>query len=158
MNIKSEPKIVEKVAFRVVGLRYEGKNEHGEVPALWDRLIPRINEVVTDTKHWIGYGIARALPNVDASDKWEYLAGVEVSPGRKIPADMVVWDVPALNYAVVPAHDVPGIGPANAYFNKEWLPNSREWEAGEPLMIEIYPESFGQDMILYLYFPIKRKI
>ena len=157
MNQNPKTSITEKTAFRVVGLRYEGKNEHGEVPALWDLFIPRINEVVDDPKHWIGYGIARALPGIDASEKWEYLAGVEVSPGKKIPEDMVIWEIPASTYAVVPAHDMPGIGPANDYFYNEWLPNSQEWKSGEPFMFEMYPESFGQDLILYLYFPIKRK-
>lgn len=28
---------------------------------------------------------------------------------------------------------------------------------GEPLMIELYPATFGQDSILYLYFPVKGK-
>ncbi len=150
-------KIVEKSALRLVGLRYEGLNQHGEVPAMWDQFIPRVGELVKDPSHWIAYGVARSMPGVDASEKWEYLAGVEYTPGMKIPTDMVLWDVPALTYAVLPAQDVSGIGPASHYFYQEWLPNSTEWDAGEPLMLELYPETFGQDMILYLYFPVRPK-
>ena len=157
MTTQAEPKIVEKATFTIAGLRYEGLNQHGEVPALWDIFIPRVGELVADPSRWVAYGVARSIPGVDASGKWEYLAGVEITPGKKIPSDMVVWDIPALTCAVLPANDVPGIGPTSQYFYQEWLPNSKDWAAGEPLMLEVYPETFGQDMILYLYFPIKRK-
>jgi predicted transcriptional regulator YdeE len=149
MTTPGEPKIVEKASFQIVGLRYEGLNQHGEVPALWDIFIPRAGELVADPSRWVAYGVARSIPGVDASERWEYLAGVEVTPGKNAPPDMVVWEIPALPYAVLPANDVPGIGPASQYFYQDWLPNSKEWEGGAPLMLEVYPETFGQDMILY---------
>lgn len=31
--------MIDKKAFLVAGLRYEGRSEHGEVPALWDPFI-----------------------------------------------------------------------------------------------------------------------
>jgi AraC family transcriptional regulator len=157
MTAQTEPQIVEKKACRVAGLRYEGKNEHGEVPALWDQFIPRVGELVPDATHWVGYGIGRAIPGVDAAEKWEYLAGVEVAPEASIPADMVAWEIPALTYAVLPAHDVPGIGPVTDYYYGEWLPQSAEWEGGEALMMEVYPVTYSEDLIMYLHFPIKRK-
>ena len=157
MNTLNEPKIVEKAAFRVVGLRYEGKNEHGEIPAMWDQFIPRIGGLVPDPAKWVAYGISRSIQGVDVNEKWEYLAGVELPHAIKIPSDMVVWEIPALTYAVLPANDVPGIGPITNYFEKEWLPHSQEWEADVPMMIELYPETYSQDLVIYLYFPIRRK-
>ena len=158
MMLETQPHMVEKKAFRVAGLRYEGKSEHGEVPALWDQFIPQVGELVPDPAHWVGYGVARAIPGVDVADRWEYLAAVEVAPGASIPADMVAWEIPALTYAVLPAHDVPGIGPVSDYLCQQWLPHSAEWEdGGEGFMMEVYPETFSQDLIIYLHFPLKRK-
>jgi len=153
---KPKVRIEQKQAFLVAGLRYEGKNEHGEIPAMWDLFLPRAGELVTDTGHLVAYGVARALPNYAAGDVYEYLAGVEVASLANLPPGMVGWKIPALTYAVVPAHDVPGIGPASNYFY-EWIAHSQEYNTGEGLTIEYYPETFGQDMILYLYFPVKRK-
>jgi len=157
MNPPSEPKIIGKAAFQVLGLRYEGLNEHGEIPAMWEQFILRVGELVPDPAHWTAYGIARSIPGADVTKKWEYLAGVEATPGINIPSDMVVWEIPALTYAVLPANNVPGIGPTTHYFNQEWLTHSQEWEAGEPLMIELYLETYSQDFIIYLHFPIKHK-
>ena len=158
MTTEIQPQIVKKKAFRVAGLRYEGRNEHGEVPALWDQFIPRVGELVPDPAHWVGYGVARAIPGVDVAEKWEYLAAVEVAPGASIPADMVAWEIPALTYAVLPAHNVPDIGPVSDYFCQQWLPHSAEWEdPGEGFMMEVYPETFSQDLVIYLHFPVQRK-
>jgi predicted transcriptional regulator YdeE len=154
---KPKVRIEQKQAFLVAGLRYEGKNEHGEIPAMWDLFLPRAGELVMDTAHLVAYGVARALPNSGEGAPFEYLAGVEVASLDKLPPGMVGWEIPALTCAVFPAHDVPDIGPVNDYFFREWLPHSQEYTMGEGLMIEYYPETFGQDMILYLYFPIKRK-
>ena len=157
MTTQTEPKIVQKAAFRVAGLRYEGKNEHGEVPALWDnQFLPRMDELASIR---VGgtYGIARAIPGVDVSRGFEYLAGVEVAVEASLPSGMVAWEMPPLTYAVLPAQDVPGIGPMCDYFYQEWLPKSPEWEMGVGLMMEYYPETFPQDLIIFLHFPIKRK-
>jgi predicted transcriptional regulator YdeE len=36
-----EPKIVSKPAFTIVGLKYRGKNEGNEIPALWQTFMAR---------------------------------------------------------------------------------------------------------------------
>ena len=157
MKIPTEPKIEQKSAFRIAGLRYEGKNEHGEIPAMWDMFIPRIGELESIQSGGV-YGIARSIPGMDASEGYEYLAGVEVRAGEPLPQGMVAWEIPAHTYAVLPAQDIPGIGPVNDHYEREWLPNSKDWEPGGDFMMEYYPPSFGsQDMILYLYFPVTRK-
>jgi predicted transcriptional regulator YdeE len=70
---------------------------------------------------------------------------------------MVAWEVPASAYAVPPANDVPGLAPGLDFYYGTWLPQSTEWEGGEPFNLEVYPESYSQDLIIYLRFPIKRK-
>jgi predicted transcriptional regulator YdeE len=157
MTTQTEPKIVEKTAFRVAGIRYEGKNEHGEIPAMWDnQFLPRMGEL-DNIRVGGTYGIARSMPGVEVSHGFEYLAGMEVAAGAPLPSGMIAWEIPTLTYAVLPAHDVPGIGPVCDFFYQEWLPKSPEWEMGEGLMMEYYPETYPQDLIIYLHFPIKRK-
>ena len=154
---RPEPTIERKDALLVAGLRYEGKNEHGEIPAMWDEFLPRVSELVADASRFAAYGVARALPKTEESGAFEYLAGVAVASLDNLPPGMVGWGIPALTYAVLPAHDVPNIGPVSHYFYGEWLPQSQEYEMGEGLMVEYYPETFGQDSVLYLCFPVKRK-
>ncbi len=157
MTLSLEPKIVDKATFRVAGVSYQGNNEHGEIPALWDnQFLPRMREL--DPIRTGGtYGIARAIAGVDASQGFEYLAGDEVQQDASLPPYMVAWQIPANTYAVLPAQGVAGIGPVDAYFNQEWLPQSTEWEAAGGFMMEFYPPSFGQDMVLYLYYPVVKK-
>lgn len=69
---------------------------------------------------------------------------------------MVAWGIPASTYAVLPAHDVPGIGVVCDHFYGVWLPQS-EYEGSLPLMVEVYPETFGQDGVIHVYFPVRRK-
>jgi AraC family transcriptional regulator len=154
---RREPRIEHKDAFLVAGLRYEGRNEQGEIPAMWDRFIPRAGELVADPSRLVAYGVARALPRPEVEGAFEYLAGVEVDSLDDLPSDMVGWEIPALTYAVLPAHGFPEVGATCDYFCREWLPKSKEYEEGEGLMIEHYPETFSQDLIIYLWFPVERK-
>ena len=153
---KPEPKIERKGALLLAGMRYEGTNEHGEIPALWDQFMPRVAELISDPARLVAYGVARALPNSVEGGPFEYLACVEVPALENLPTGMVGWKVPAMTYAILPAHGIPGIGPVSDYFYHEWLPQSKEYEMGDGLMIEYYPETFGQDLTIYLHFPVRR--
>ncbi len=154
---KPEPRIEQRGAMLVAGLRYEGRNEQGEIPALWDQFMPRVAELGTDPARLVAYGVARGLPGTTAGGPFEYLACVEVPSVVDLPQGMVGWEVPAMTCAVLPVHGIPGIGPATDYFYREWLPHSSEYVAGEGLMIEHYPETFSQDLIINLRFPVRRK-
>ena len=153
-----EPKIVSKGAFLIAGMRYQGKNEHGEIPAMWELFLPRISELVgSQAQGFEAYGVARSLPDFDKSGEFEYLAAVEAKSLDNLPEGMTGWQIPAYTYAVLPAQDVPGIGPVSHYYYQEWLPKSQEYEMDGNLMMEVYPETYSQDLVIYLYFPVKRK-
>jgi AraC family transcriptional regulator len=149
--------IVTRGAFRVAGMRYEGKNEHGEIPQMWEEFLPRSSEITVNLDPGAFLGIARSMPGVPESEGFEYLAGVQVSATAELPNGMVAWEVPTLTYAVLPAKDVAGIGPVSNDFYQKWLPQSTEWKMGAGLMIEYYPPSYAQDMIIFLNFPIQKK-
>ena len=100
--------------------------------------------------------MARGLPNA-APGVFEYLAGVTVKSLVNLPAGMVGWEIPAQTYAVLPAHDVPDIMPVINYYYQEWLPRSKEFTSAQGAFLELYPETYPQDLIIYLHFPVRRK-
>jgi AraC family transcriptional regulator len=53
-----EPQIIAKPAFTVVGLKYRGKNEHNEIPQLWESLFPdRVAEIQHKVDPHVSYGV-----------------------------------------------------------------------------------------------------
>lgn len=155
---KQEPQIVQKGAFRVAGTRYEGRNEHGEIPTMWDHeFLPRMGELASIQVSQDAYGVTRVLPSFARDGRFEYLAAVEVRSFANLPQGMAGWEVPAQTYAVLAAHDVSGIGPTLDYFYREWLPQLKEFEGTDGPMLEVYTEAFERDQTIYLYFPVRRK-
>jgi len=140
----------------VAGLRYEGKGAPGEIPALWDNQFgPRMGELAYIRVGGEAYGLVRAKPDFGQTGVFEYLASVEVKSLDHLPPGMVGWEIPAQTYAVLPAKDVPGIAPALDYYYHQWLPQSKEYVAADGPMFELYPATFDQDLIIYLYNPVR---
>jgi predicted transcriptional regulator YdeE len=153
-----EPRIVNGNAFNVAGLRYAGKNLHGEIPAMWDVFFTRIGELehVSLPGHkW--YGVCRTLPLDSQEEGFEYLSSVEVSSLNALPEGMVGWEVPALTYAVLPANDVAGIAPTCDYFYGQWLPNSAAYVPVDGPMFEEYSPNYPADPTIYIYFPVQAR-
>jgi len=151
------PKIVKKDVFLVAGLRYEGKNEKGEIPAMWNDFVPRINELGLDnTKPIVAYGVSRSIPNAEPG-VFEYLSAVEVKSITNLPQGMVGWEIPAQTYAVFPVYGLSDIGRVINFCYKEWLPQSKDYDVVDGPLFEFYPETFDQDSTLYIYVPIKQK-
>jgi predicted transcriptional regulator YdeE len=84
----------------------------------------------------------------------KYLAAVAVRPGAPLPEGMVRWEIPALTYAVLSVNGVPGISLVRDYYYHEWLPSSA-YTGDAPLMMEVCPASFGEDLTILLHFPIR---
>jgi AraC family transcriptional regulator len=148
-----EPKIVSRPAFTVVGVLYRGKNEHGEVPQMWDqKLLPRVQEIPHQVTPPLAYGV---LDHYDPqTGEFDYLAGYGVERVADLPEGMVRWDVPAQTYAVFPC-TLPTVmdGFGAAY---SWLKQSGTQRADGP-EFEFYDEHFhGDESALYIYIPIKR--
>jgi AraC family transcriptional regulator len=152
-----EAHIVTRPAFRAAGLPYLGRNEHGEIPALWDNdFLPRLNELAGIRTSGEAFGICR-MPQNAAPGEFEYLAAVAVPPDADLPAGMVSWEIPAATYVVVRAHDVPEIAPVQEYIYREWLPASAAWEGVDGPMFELYPPDFGKTMDIDVYWPVRPK-
>ncbi len=148
-----DPKIESRPAFQVVGLTYHGRNEHGEIPALWEELNLRWGELLALGETRGCYGICR---EGDATG-FDYLAGVDAGPLSAPPEGMAVWQVPAATYAVFPC-TIPTIGAIYDYAHNTWLPNSGYRRAPTP-DFECYPETFEEGSLeseLLVYIPITR--
>ena len=97
-----EPKIVTKPAFTVVGMKYRGRNEQNEIPQLWERFMPRAQEVTPKANPRQYYGV---MDNFDEKTReFDYLAGFEVDGASKVPSGMESWQVPEQTYAVFPCN------------------------------------------------------
>jgi AraC family transcriptional regulator len=148
--------IVSKAAFTVVGFKYRGKNEHNEIPRLWDiEYLPRMNEIRHRTERYVSYGL---MSNYDPeTGEYDYLAGAEVSDATDIPQGMMVWQVPSQAYAVYPCI-LSEIGDAWDFMYQNWLPFSSYVHADGP-EFEYYGPEFTTaadpaKARMYLYVPV----
>ena len=152
-----EPKIVKMDSFKVVGLRYVGKNEHSEVSELWVRANPRFGEIPNIAKD-PNAAIGLCIPNPQG--QLDYIAGLPVSDLEHVPQGMDSKEVPAQTYVVFDAHGVPDIMPTYKTILEDWLPNSN-YLPGDGPDFEYYPPEFdpqaAQTSTLQIYFPIKEK-
>jgi AraC family transcriptional regulator len=147
-------KIVERSGFTVVGLKYRGKNEQGEIPQLWQVLGPRTGEIENLVDDTAAYGISA---NVDMeTGEFDYIAGYEVSSAEEVPEGMVAFEVPDGKYAVF-STTLPKIGETFDQAYHTWLPQAGEQPRGGP-EFELYDERFDPqdpDSEFDLYIPIE---
>jgi predicted transcriptional regulator YdeE len=90
-----EPKVVKKKAFRVVGMEWNSRSSEGNIPQLWERFIPRENEIQGKLEPAVSYGLCMPSPNGD----FTYVAGFESSE-EIVPQGMIEIIVPEQQYAV----------------------------------------------------------
>jgi predicted transcriptional regulator YdeE/DNA-binding transcriptional MerR regulator len=149
-----EPRIVNREAFTVVGMEYQGKNENNEIKDMWDAFAPRMGEIKHPNWQWGSYGICRDMPEEEGL---HYLAGVEVDQVEEVPDGMAVWTVPEQTYAVFPC-TLPTLHDAYRYAFEEWLPQSGYQRADGP-DFELYTEEFDPQnpaSTMYIYVPVQK--
>jgi len=148
-----EPKIESKSAFTVVGMKCRGKNEKGEIPALWQELMPRIREIRNLATGGESFGV---MDNYDeASGNFDYIAALGVSTAQDLPEGMVSWDVPAQKYVVF-GFEFANVREASQESYAS-LPDLGYKHAAGP-EFEYYPAEFDPnkpESLMYLYIPIE---
>ena len=149
------PEIKSLPAFCVIGQLYRGKNEHGEIPAMWDTLNARRGELQAIRGSGAAYGVCG---NMEPDGVFEYIAGVEVPVGAEAPEGMSRWEVPAQIYAVFPC-TLQTIHQAYEQAYQVWLPGSGYKRIDGP-DFELYPETFEpsdpESQGMFIYIPIGR--
>lgn len=156
-----EPKIIDFPGVTVVGLKYVGKNEQQEIPAMWDDLHERWAEIQHPSG--LAYGLCRACTPEEAAGAPEgsfaYLAGAEIGADGRVPDGLEAWTVAPGLYAAF-ACTLSTIHDAYAYVWETWMPNSTAYAGRKALDVELYPATFepnGDNQDMFIYIPIQPK-
>lgn len=153
-----EPKIVDCDAMTVVGMEYVGKDEYGEIPALWDRFNPRCQEVTHLRRPIAALGVCGEMR---ADGNFSYIAGFWVDEVDAVPDGMVVKQIPPATYAVF-THCGPLFGVEHdlaatyRFIYQEWMPTSG-YRRAPTQSFELMDErfAFGQEQSeMAIYVPV----
>jgi predicted transcriptional regulator YdeE/DNA-binding transcriptional MerR regulator len=138
-----EPKIVNRPAFKVIGLSYVGKNEHGEIGQMWDRFNQRSDEIKSiNGKEAFGLCFSTVEGGAQPGE-FEYVAGFEVANNQNIPAGMVYRQVPAYQYAVFTHHGkLDTLGETYHYIYNTGLAQAGLQVHPDKFDMEVYDEDF----------------
>jgi predicted transcriptional regulator YdeE/DNA-binding transcriptional MerR regulator len=153
---KMEPVAFETLpAFKVMGMKYRGKNENGEISDMWSVFNPRCHEIPSISQ--CGFGVC-FMDSSMPEGVFEYVAGLKVASDAVALKGMVVVDVPENKYAVF-EHRGSKETLMNTYhlIADEWFPRSGMKPTGGYDM-EFYDDQFkdfAPDSIMYIYEPIK---
>lgn len=153
-----KPEIIFKEEFYVVGLRYFGSNQNGEIPELWDEFNKRYDEIENKVSGGC-IGLCEHVENFDPdSSKFEYVCCCEVSKTTVIPDGMVLRKVPAQKYArFVHKGPVDSLGETYDKIFGEYLPD-HDLHTAVAADFEYYGDEFefgSENSIMYVYIPIK---
>ena len=158
ITIKSHPEMI------IVGLKYHGKNEAGEIPQLWGQLMGRAAEI--QKRDWsvrAGYGVSIMGEDFEQTMIFDYIAGFPVLEAPDaLPEGMGQFKLPEGNYAVITVPDLASISQAyDAVYR--WIAASEEYavdlSAGN-FNFELYGEEFMPDEgseKFFIYVPVKEK-
>ncbi|MGA9192236.1 MAG: GyrI-like domain-containing protein [Anaerolineales bacterium] len=148
-----EPRILTKPAFSVMGLTVSAKGGSPEIPGLWEKLMPRLEEI-SGRNSDDAFGV---IDNFDEeAGEMDYTAGYQVEASQQPPSGMTVVHVPAQTYAVFEC-TLPTLMEALDRAYHAWLPNSGYRRARGP-EFEYYGEDFfasDPDSPMSIFVPIE---
>jgi predicted transcriptional regulator YdeE/DNA-binding transcriptional MerR regulator len=99
-----QPKIVNRPAFKAIGLSYVGKNEHGEIGQMWGRF-NQVSQAIQSINDKEAFGLCfSTVEGPSRPGEFEYVACFEVADDKIVPPGMVYRQVPAYKYAVFTHH------------------------------------------------------
>ena len=136
-----EPQFVTKPAFTIVGMLLRATPMTPEIPRLWDRFVPRIDEIAHLAEPQTSYGVMDHFD--EATSQFDYMAGCSVTAVDTLPAEMQRWEVPANTYAVFTT-TLPTLGQVWGYIYDTWLPASGYRQGAGPYF-ERYGEHFSPE-------------
>ena len=158
IDIKSHPEVT------VVGLKYHGKNEAGEIPQLWQKINQYWDKIQSlDEAAHAGYGVSIMDEDFEQTMVFDYIAGFPVfDKNVQQPEDLVSFTIPKGDYAVITVPNLESISQAyDAVYR--WVAQSEEYVinlAEGNFNFELYGEEFmpaeGSEKF-YIYVPVKEK-
>jgi AraC family transcriptional regulator len=150
----TQPQLITKPAFTVVGLLLHTQPMSPDIPALWDKFVPRMNEITHPAHERVSYGLMGRFDQ--ATGMFDYMAGNPVTQADQLPVGMSRWDISAHTYAVLET-TLSKIGETMNYLYQTWLPSSDYYAVDAPCF-ERYGEAFSPDNpVVEIYVPITKK-
>lgn len=157
-----EYKIVEKKAFKVIGLKnsfkYETANQ--EIPKMWKKFF--IKNIFSKIKPKYAVNIDNNM----GSNEFDYIIGDDYNGTLKASKGFEIIEIPKFTWAVFPCIGSASVKmqETNEKIFKKWLPSSDEYEIAAGYNIEMYsnPDDYknGIDDEKYyceIWIPIKKK-
>jgi predicted transcriptional regulator YdeE/DNA-binding transcriptional MerR regulator len=150
-----QPKIVNRPAFKVVGLSYVGKNEHGEISQMWGRF-NQVCQAIQSINNKEAFGVCfNTVEGASRPGEFEYVAGFEVADDKAVPAGMVYRSVPAYQYAVFTHKGkLDTLGETYQYIYNTGLAQAGLKPHPDKFDMEVYDEDFllgSDDSKFYIY-------
>jgi len=150
---QSEPQLITKPSFSVVGMLIRTQPMTPEIPKLWDKFVPRIDEIQNGLEPHVSYGL---MDNFDQTGM-DYMTAISVTQATEIPTDMTHRNIPANTYAVFET-TIATVGDTFGYIFNTWLPGSNYRQSPAPYF-ERYGETFDptSDPNFSIYIPVEKK-
>ncbi len=154
------PRLVTIEERTIAGMKLDWlSGQPNPIPELWQRFMPRANELQARVNGSTCYGLCRLLDDAP-EDGMEYTAGYEVRATDNLPQGMVARTIPAGTYLVFTHRGgAEKIGESFDYINLEYIPASKYVQSG--VQFEKYDERYdpqGSDSSeLEIYIAVKER-
>jgi len=151
-----EPKIVEKKAFRVMGIMVYGNPLTINYDEVWRQFMSsyydRIARRSTDKAYYNVYF------NTDEDNAVELIAGMSVKRSWPVPKGLATREIPAARYAMFGCL-INVIELTYGYIHNKWFPASKyEWDKSKPDFEYFSPGFSVGNIPVLIYIPIREKL
>ena len=135
---------------KVIGMVYKGKNQSGEIPAMWEIFNKRYMEIKNSDMR-VFYGLCYGY---ESNGDFSYMAGLAVDPISEIPNGMEVVELPAGKYAAFTFKDhISKIGEFWDAIYKIYLPEN-DLKPLPGMTFELYDDRFQLNGECDIYIPV----
>jgi AraC family transcriptional regulator len=151
--------MVNRPAFKAVGLSYVGKNEHGEIGQMWGRFNQQC-QAIKSINEKEAFGLCfSTVEGPSRPGEFEYVACFEVADDTAIPAGMVYRQVPAYQYAVFTHHGkLDTLGETYQFIYNTALAQAGLKMHPDKFDMEVYDEDFqlgSDESKFYIYVAVE---
>lgn len=147
---------LERAGLTVIGLAIRTKPMSPEIPALWPRFVPRIDEIPGTLEPRVSYGV---MSFDESTGVLNYLAAVSVSGGAEVPDGMTRLELPAGTYASF-RYPLNKLGEGFGEIYGRLLPASGYVQVAGQSFFERYDEKFDPakpDSLVEIVMPVRRR-
>jgi AraC family transcriptional regulator len=150
-------KILERPAVTVVGMAIQTQPMSADIPALWQRFVPRIAEIPDACEPGVTYGVMQY--HEGAAAPLHYTAALAVSAAHAVPAGMESRVLAAGTYAGF-RYALSDLGKGFAEIHARLLPASG-FQQAPGTFFERYDEAFdpgNPQSMVEIYLPVRERI